>query len=120
MTVDRVEFANARPRDVALLRALFSEGRELTKTIALDRWHIGGRQFRAAVSELRRQGVPIVSRSAAGSVYRMARSEDEVEEFVKSELLSRATDLLHQAHEIRGHARSFFEPIQPELIASKR
>lgn len=115
--IDRSEFANARPRDVALLRALFGEGRELTKAIAKDRYHIEPRGFRAAVSELRRQGVPVVSRSSAGSTYRLAKSEEEAETFVAAELMSRATDLLEQAHAIRAHARDWFAPIQPQLLA---
>jgi len=119
VSIDRSEFFDARPRDVALLKALLvGERRELTKAIALERYRIPPRRMRAAISELRRQGVPIVSFSAAGSTYRLAHSEAEAEAFVAAEVMSRATDLLEQARQIRGHARDYFQPIQPRLIAS--
>jgi hypothetical protein len=118
--IDRSEFADARPRDVALLKVLLvTERRQLTKAIALQQYRIPARRFRAAVAELRRQGVPLVSFSAAGSTYRLASSETEAEAFVASELMSRATDLLEQSRQIRAHARGYFEPIQPELITSR-
>jgi hypothetical protein len=118
MSVDRSEFADARPRDVALLKSLLvTEKRELTKAIALDRYRIPPRRMRAAIAELRRQGVPVVSFSTAGSTYRLAASEAEAETFVASELMSRASDLLEQSRAIRAHAREFFQPIQPQLIA---
>lgn len=113
----RSEFATARPRDVALLKVLFSEGRELTKEIALNRYRVPPRRMRAAVAELRRQGMPVVSFSTAGSTYRLAHSEAEAEAFVASEVMSRATDLLEQARQIRAHAREWFAPIQPQLLA---
>jgi hypothetical protein len=116
MSVDRSEFTDARPRDVALLKALFAEGKELTKQIALDRYRIPGRRFRASVSELRRGGYPIVSFSTAGSTYRIARSEAELETFIRAEILSRASDLFTQAAAMRRDARIHFSPIQPELI----
>lgn len=115
---DRAEYANARPRDVALLKVLFEEGRELTKAIVIERYRIPPRRMRAAISELRRQGYPVISHSAAGSTYRRARSEAEVEAFVRTEVMSRATDLLAQASAMRRDARMYFEPIQPRLIAS--
>ena len=118
--VDRSEFATARPRDVALLKVLLEEGRELTKAVALEKYRIPARRMRAAISELRRQGYPVISHSSAGSTYRRARSEAEAEAFVASEVMSRATDLLEQARAIRAHARSFFAPIQPELISAAR
>lgn len=118
--VDRAEFASARPRDVALLRALFAEGRELTKAIAKDRYHIEPRAFRAAVSELRRRGMPIVSYSTPGSTYHLARDEREAEAFVAAEIMSRATDLLEQARAIRAHARDWFDPQQLTLVEGRR
>lgn len=118
MTVDRSEFSTARPRDVALLKVLLvSERRQLTKAIALEQYRIPARRMRATISELRRQGVPIVSYSTEGSTYRMALDEAEAEQFVAAELMSRATDLLEQARQIRAHAREWFAPIQPQLIA---
>lgn len=115
---DRAEFSDARPRDVALLKVLFMEGRDISKRDATERWHIGPRQFRAAVRALRLSGYPIVSRSLADSTYHRARSEDELEEFIRKELMPRATDLLAQASALRRDARTWFSPIQPELIAS--
>ena len=120
MTVERSEYAQAQPRDVALLKVLLLEGKELTKEIALSRYRIPSRRMRAAISDLRRQGMPIVSYSAAGSTYRMARDEREAEDFVRTELMSRATDLLEQSRQIRSHARDYFQPIQQQLIASNR
>jgi len=117
--IERVEDATARPRDVALLKALFGEGRELTKQVALDRYRIPARRFRAAVSELRRQGYPVVSWSIAGSVYRRAASEAELDAFVRAEILSRATDLFSQATAMRREARAHFEPIQQQLITQE-
>jgi hypothetical protein len=114
--VARADAGQAQPRDVALLKALLLEGKELTKELVLNRYRIPGRRMRAAISDLRRQGMPIVSFSAAGSTYRMARDEREAEDFVRSELMSRATDLLEQSRAIRAHAREFFQPIQPRLI----
>ncbi len=114
--VDRAEFASARPRDVALLKVLFAEGKELTKQIALDRYRIPARRFRSAVSELRRSGYPVVSWSAKDSTYHLARSEDELESFLKAEILSRATDLFAQSAAMRRDARIHFAPIQQVLV----
>lgn len=100
--------ATPRRADVDVLRDLFIAGRELTKDEAWQRHRIGPRQFRAAVSALRLAGVPIVSSSSEGSVYRLARSASEAEEFVEREIVSRSRVLEQQARAIRDHSRAYF------------
>jgi hypothetical protein len=115
-----IDYTKAQPIDVRLVRTLLDEGRSLQKAEVKRRWGIEPRKFRAAISELRRQGYPVVSWSTAGSVYRKAHDEAELEAFLKAEILSRATDLFTQATAMRRDARAHFEPIQQQLIASGR
>lgn len=61
------------------------------------------RSFRRIVTELRLAGYPVVSVSEARSVYRKARDVDELEAFIARELLSRASVLHSQAHNLREH-----------------
>jgi hypothetical protein len=87
-----IEYGKARPHDVALVRTLLEEGRELQKTDVAKRWHIPDRRFRAAVAALRIVGVPVVSFSEAGSTYRLAKDVDELEHFI-NEIRSRRAEL---------------------------
>jgi hypothetical protein len=92
VTLDRTDYATARPRDVALLAALFSEGRALTKDVGRTRYGIAERRFRAAVAALRLTGMPIVSFSEPGSTYHLAHDEGELDHFI-NEIRSRRDEL---------------------------
>jgi hypothetical protein len=78
--------------DVALLRGVFDRGARLTKPEARARYGIEERRFRAAVSELRRRGYPVVSFSEQGNTYRKAVDVQELDHFI-NELRSRRDDL---------------------------
>lgn len=113
------EHGGPRERDVRILEVLLvDEKRSLTKEQARARYGLPERRFRAAISELRLRGVPLVAFSTEGSVYRLARTEAEATEFVEAELLSRARVLEQQARAIRDHlAERFGEAEQMSLIA---
>jgi len=107
-----------RERDVRVLEVLLvEEKRELTKDEARRRWGLPERRFRAAVSEMRLRGYAVVSHSSEGSRYRMARSYAEVQEFVESEVRSRARVLEAQGHAMLARAaREYGEAKQQELV----
>jgi len=109
-----------RERDVRVLEVLLvDEKRELTKDEARRRWGLPDRRFRAAVSELRLRGVPIVAMSSEGSTYRLAKTEQEAEAFVESEILSRARVLEAQARAIREHLAERFGVAEQLAMAIK-
>jgi hypothetical protein len=102
-------------RDIEWLRTSFEAGLEITREQAVA-FGMDERAFRTAVLVLRRSGTPIVSESAAGSVYRMARSEREAEEFIEREYLSRIRDMSETVSAMRrGAQERFGEAKQLEL-----
>lgn len=103
-----VHHGRARTSDVDMLREVFASGRAIAKDEARSRYGIGPRQFRAAVSELRTQGVPIVSFSAEGSTYRFARSQEELDAFIEQELVSRSRVLEQQIRALRESSSRYF------------
>ena len=98
-----------RERDVRILAVLLvDEKRSLTKDLVRKRWNIPERRFRAACSELRLRGVPIVSWSAEDSAYRMAKDAAELDAFIEHELVSRARVLEGQIRALREAAPRYF------------
>lgn len=103
------EHGAPRERDVRILRVLLvDEKRSLTKELVRTRWNIPERRFRAACSELRLRGVPIVSWSAEDSAYRLAKDAAELEAFIEQELASRARVLEGQIRALREAAPRYF------------
>lgn len=105
-----------RTSDAYRLRESLEFGSEWTKDEATRAWGWGERRFRLAVTALRESGYPVISTSEAGSVYRKARSREEVEEFVSRELISRARNLEEQARRIRAAADKYFGSPQLPLV----
>jgi len=122
VTVTRSDYATAREADVEVLRDAFESGNAYTRQQAHLELAIGDRQFRAAVSELRAHGYPVVTElddENGKAVYHKARSREELEDFIEAELWSRATDLLEQVHQLRGHAPEHFgEAAQSRLFSA--
>lgn len=110
------ENGHALTRDVGVLRIAFDGGECLTKTEGLAIYGIPDRRFRAAVSSLRHEGYPVIAQSDGGSTYRKARTEAELDIFIRSEIDSRAMDLLAQSKALRTKARDWFPPEQLRLV----
>lgn len=102
------EHGAPRERDVQIVQALLDGKRELTKEFMQARQRMEPRRFRAAVSELRRRGYPVVSDSAEGSTYRKAKTQEELEAFIEAELVSRARVLEGQIRALREAAPRYF------------
>lgn len=112
---ERRVFAHVPADDLDRLRDSFEAGAEWTKDEAARILDIPERRFRACVSELREQGVPIVSTSERGSVYRMARTRDEAIDFVDRELMSRIHDIERQVRAIHQGMDKHFPTTQLPL-----
>ena len=111
----RRDYATAAEDAVARVRELLDAGAQIVRAEVRQMLDMDERKFRAAVSDLRRRGYPVISSSEQGSTYRKARSRDELETFIARELRPRAVDLLEQEHQLRGHAADHFEPRQLRL-----
>lgn len=111
----RREYATAAADAVARVRVLLDAGGEIVRAEVRAVLDMDERKFRAAVSELRRGGYPVISSSEQGSTYRKARSREELDAFIARELRPRAVDLLEQEHQLREHAADHFEPRQLQL-----
>jgi hypothetical protein len=114
----RAEFTVAKQEDIEVLRQSLDTGAEWTK----DSWRAvmgwNERRFRATVAALREIGYPVISTSEQGSTYRKAWSEQELEDFIRRELLSRIRHLDYQVAALRnGAARYFGGPEQVRLIS---
>ena len=111
----RASYRSAHAEDVERLRESFERGAEWTRKQAEVRWGWHERRFRHAVSELRLSGYPVISSSEAGSVYRKARSREEVEGFIERELLPRANALREEAQLLQRAADHYFGTAQLPL-----
>jgi predicted polyphosphate/ATP-dependent NAD kinase len=114
----RREYASATEVAVARVREQLDAGAELVRAEVREVLDMDERKFRAAVSDLRRHGYPVISSSEQGSTYRKAHSPEELEAFIARELRPRALDLLEQEHQLREHASDHFEPRQLQLGAT--
>lgn len=103
--------ATASRRDIVQLREAFERGGEMTKEVAAKTLKIPERRFRAAVSALRHEGYPVVSFSEKRSKYRKAIDDAELDEFIRTELESRAFDELAQVKALRDGRRRWLAPI---------
>jgi DNA-binding transcriptional regulator PaaX len=112
---DRSDYATASQADVAVLRDAFTEGKEITKDFAADVLGIPERRMRAAVAELRDEGMPIVSFSDADSTYHLARDAAEADRFIDTELVPRIRKLERRARRIRENKHRWLDQ-QQQLI----
>lgn len=111
----RRDYATAAEDAIARVRELLERGAEIVRAEVRDVLDMDERKFRAAVSDLRRHGYPVISSSEQGSTYHKAHSPEELEAFIARELRPRALDLLEQEHQLREHASDHFEPHQMRL-----
>ena len=114
----RRDYATAAEDAVTRVRELLDAGAQIVRAEVRQMLDMDERKFRAAVSDLRRHGYPVISSSEQSSTYRKARSRDELETFIARELRPRAVDLLEQEHQLRDHAADHFEPRQLQLGSS--
>lgn len=101
--------------DADILRMAFDHGVSWTRVTAWRElgWH--DRRFRRAVADLRESGYPVISESGENSTYRKARSREEVERFIESELVSRSRKLEQQIRSLRDGADRYFGTAQLAL-----
>lgn len=116
MTTDRSNHGRAHPADVDVLRAAFDSGRAIARGEVWERYRIGDRRFRAAVTVLRLSGLPVIAESSEGSTYRLARTTGELEAFL-GELRSRARSLEEQIRALEAHAPAHFGQAEQLAIA---
>ena len=109
---DLVVHVLSEREDAETLRLSLEFGSEWTRDEARRAWGWNERRFRLAVATLRELGYPVVSASESGSVYRKARSREEVMEFINRELSPRAEALGRQISAMRAEADRFFGPEQ--------
>ena len=96
------------PTDADALRLSLAKGDEWSRRDGSAYFGWNDRRFRDAVATLRQQGYPVVSTSGEGSVYRLARSREELEAFVEREIVSRSRELEEQARALRDAADKYF------------
>lgn len=101
--------------DADMLRPTLDAGKEWTRVMARAAFGWSDRRFRKAIADLREGGYPVVSTSDAGSVYRRARTREEVEDFIERELITRTRQLEHQIRALRDGADRYFGSDQLRL-----
>lgn len=99
--------ATPRTSDVELVRSLLEGGHEISRDEAWPRWRLNDRRLRAAVSALRLSGYPVIASSGAGSTYRRAHNQAELDGFL-AEIESRARSLEEQIRALRESAPRYF------------
>lgn len=104
----RAEYLMPGADDVTKLRESLERGAEWTRRDARRQWNWNERRFRRAVADLRDTGYPVVAVSEQGSVYRKARTREELESFIAHELLSRTRKLEEQIKSLREGADRYF------------
>jgi len=80
---------------------------KLKNALSKHGFKVDERQIRAAVHELRQQGIPLISSSGAKG-YWFAESRKEVDEFIARELRPRAVDLFTSIRALESTAEKHF------------